>query len=179
MGETCDASSPGGPGGIEKLDLVVKSIKRTRNKLGCGFLLLVAIGIGFIVGGVVSEEKGTVAITIVGVVCLLLSAVGVKIILPILKPAESPLVRLLLEHPENVAWIYTAVDPGSGGVYGKSKNVTVNDTDKKSHTFSVKEKDLEEVLETLKSFAPRAAVGMTDEIRKKYFQDPWSVMSDS
>ena len=35
------------------------------------------------------------------------------------------------------------------------------------------------MMEILKSFAPRAAVGLTDEINKKYHQDPWSVMSDS
>ena len=87
-------------------------------------------------------------------------------------------MKLLLERPEKIAWIYTAVDSGSGGVWGKTVNVNVNDTDKKAYTFSAKAKELDRMMEILTSFAPRAAVGMTDEIKKKYFQDPWSVMAD-
>ncbi len=162
----------------EKLDLVVRSIRRTRNKLGCGLLLVLGIGVAMIVGGVVSDEAG-IGIMIFGVVCVLLALLGGKMIWPNLNPANSPLMKLLQEHPENIAWIYVSTDPGSGGVYGKSKNVTVNDTDKKAHTFSVKEKYLDELMETLKSYAPRAAIGLTDELKKKYAQDPWSVMSDA
>ncbi len=161
----------------EKLDLVVRSLRRTRNKLIAGFGIFLAIGIAAIVGGILEEELGNTAL-IIGVVCVLLALVGTKIIWPNLKPESSPLMKLLQEHPENIAWIYTAVDPGSGGIYGKSKNITVNDTDKKAHTFSVKEKELDKMMEILKSFAPRAAIGLTDEIRKKYEQDPWSVMAD-
>ncbi len=111
--------------------------------------------------------------------CVLLAAVGAKIIWPKLSPRNSPLVKLLQEHPENIAWIFTTTDPGSGGVWGKSMNVNVNDTDKKCHTFAVKVKELDEVMAILKSYAPRAAVGFDDETRKKFEQDPWSVMSDS
>lgn len=120
-----------------------------------------------------------IGIIIFGAVCVLLALFGVKIIWPNLKPVNSPLMKLLQEHPENIAWIYSVTDPGSGGVWGQSKNITVNDTDKKAHTFSVKEKDFEKMMEILKSYAPRAAIGVTDELRKKYEQDPWSVMSDS
>lgn len=162
----------------ENLELVVRSVRRTRNKLGCGFLLCLGIGVAFAVAGIVSEEAG-IGIAIFGGFCVLLALVGAKIIWPNLKPESSPLMKLLREHPENIAWIYTAVDPGSGGVWGKSMNVTVNDTDKKAHTFSVKAKELDGVMETLKSCAPRAAVGLTEDIKKKYEQDPWSVMSDS
>lgn len=163
---------------LEKLDLVIRSLRRTRNKLGCGFILVLGIGIAMVLGGLFSEEAST-GLTIFGAVCILLAAFGVKIILPNLSPVNSPLVKLLLERPEKIAWIYTAMDPGSGGVWGKTVNVNVNDTDKKAYTFSAKAKELDQVMEILTSFAPRAAVGMTDEIKKKYFQDPWSVMADS
>ncbi|MHC4199982.1 MAG: hypothetical protein ACYSU0_08330 [Planctomycetota bacterium] len=176
MSETSETSAPSGK--LERLDLVIRSLRRTRNKLGCGFVFILGFGIAAIVGGIVSDEAGIGAV-IVGVVCVLLSALGAKIIWPNLKPAESPLVKLLLEHPEKIAWIYTAMDPGSGGVWGKTVNVNVNDTDKKAYSFSAKAKELDQMMETLTSFAPRAAVGMTDEIKKKYFQDPWSVMADA
>ncbi len=38
----------------EDLDLIVRSIKRTRNKLGCGFILVLGIGVAMIVGGIYS-----------------------------------------------------------------------------------------------------------------------------
>ncbi|MHC4506180.1 MAG: hypothetical protein ACYTFI_23035 [Planctomycetota bacterium] len=163
---------------LEKLDLVIRSLKRTRNKLGCGFILILGIGIAMVIGGIYSKEAST-GLAIFGAVCILLAAFGVKIILPNLHPAKSPLVKLLLEQPEKIAWIYTAMDPGSGGVWGKTVNVNVNDVDQKVYSFSAKAKELDQVMEILTSFAPRAAVGMTDEIKKKYFQDPWSVMADA
>jgi hypothetical protein len=161
----------------EKLDLVVRSLKRTRNKLGCGFLLVLGIGVGMIVGGTYSDEA-SLALIIFGVICVLLAALGGKTILPNLSPANSPLMKLLQEHPENIAWIYTVRDPGSGGIYGRCTNITVNDTDKNAHTFSVKDKNLEEMMGILKSFAPRAAIGLDKELQEKFAQDPWSVMAD-
>ncbi len=179
MSEMSGTSGTSGASGIpENLQLIVRSIKRTRNKLGCGFLIVLGIGVGMAVGGFYSEEA-SIGLIIFGAVCILLAAVGVKIVLPNLSPANSPLIKLLTEHPENIAWIFVTVDPGSGGIYGKSKNVNVNDTDKKCHTFAVKEKDLDEVMATLKTYAPRAAIGLDKEIQKKYAADPWSVMSDS
>ncbi len=162
----------------EKLELVIRSLKRTRNKLGCGFILILAIGVAAVLGGIFSDEASA-AIIGFGVFCLLLAALGVKIIWPNLNPVNSPLMKLLVETPEKIAWIYSAVDPGSGGVWGKTNNVIVNDTDKNAHSFIVKAKELDEMMGILKSFAPRAAFGMTDEIKERYAKDPWSVMTDS
>ena len=121
----------------EDLELVVRSIRRTRNKLGCGFLLCLGIGIGFIAGGIFSEEAKA-AMIILGAICVLLALVGAKIVWPNLDPENAPLVRLLRERPENIAWVYSAVDPGSGGVWGRTMSVTVNDVDKQAYTFTVK-----------------------------------------
>ena len=175
MGENTGESSAEKSG--ENLDVVIRSIRRTRNKLIFGFLLVLAFGIALIAASIFGDEAGIVT-AIFGIICVLLALFGVKIIWPNLKPEKSPLIVLLKEHPENIAWIFKTVDPGSGGVWGKSFNIVINDTDKKAHTFAVKAADLDELMETLKSKAPRAAIGLTDEIKKKYQQDPWSVMSD-
>lgn len=61
---------------------------------------------------------------------------------------------------------------------GKSANVNVGDTDGTAHAFGVRAADIDEPTAILKSLAPRAAVGLTDEIKKEYFQDPSSVTAD-
>jgi hypothetical protein len=161
----------------DNLDLVVRSIRRTRNKLGLGFLVILAIGVGLVYGGVASEEGG-IGITIFGAFCVLLALFGAKIIWPNLRPSKAPLVRLLRERPENVAWIYDTPDPGPRG-RTITHTIHVHDTDKRGHTFMVKVAEVGGMMETLKSFAPRATFGPSKENETKYKQDPWSMISDS
>ena len=85
----------------EKLELVIRSLKRTRNKLGCGFILILAIGVAAVLGGIFSDEASA-AIIGFGVFCLLLAALGVKIIWPNLNPVNSPLMKLLVERRNQV-----------------------------------------------------------------------------
>ena len=60
-----------------------------------------------------------------------------------------------------------------------SHTIHIHEVSKKQHQFMVKVEQVEQMLAILRSFAPRAAIGFTDEVRKKYEQDPWSVMSGS
>jgi hypothetical protein len=162
----------------DKLELVIRTLKSMRNKYIIGFLFIFAFGVAAVVGGIVEpEEMGTGAIC-VGVFFLLLAAFGVTLILPVLNPRNSPLMKLICDTPERIAWLYSSVSPGSRGAM-KTFTIYIHDVDKKMHSFIVKPKHLDELMETIKGFAPRATVGYTDELAKQFQADPWSLIEDA
>jgi hypothetical protein len=162
-------------GSEEKIQLIIRSIRKTRNRLGCGFFFIGGFGGLMIYLTFATDEGGTWSL-VFGILLILLARFGAKIVWPNLRPERAPLVGLLREHPENIAWMYDTPDPGPRG-RTITHTITVLYTDKRRHSFQVKVDEVEEMMGMLKSFAPKASVGLTKEIEEKYRQDPWSVIS--
>ena len=163
-----------------KLDLIVNSIRRTRNSYIIGFLFIFGFGVAITVFSIVDPEEGGTAGLVTGIVITVFGLLLGLIILPILNPRTCPLMRLLTEHPEKIVWLCTMDVPGPRGRPQKGKkSVVVQDADRKGHSFNVKSDQLEEVMAILTSIAPRATVGFSKENNEKYKADPYSLLRDA
>jgi hypothetical protein len=160
----------------QAVQVIVTNIRRTRNKMGCGFLFILAFGVGIIYLSLTTDEGG-VGMMIFGGLMILLAAFGVKIVWPNLNPEKAPLVTLLKEHPESIVWVYDTPDPGPRG-RTITHSIHVQDTERKHHSFMVKVAEVEGMMEVMKAFAPRATVGFSKENDEKYRQDPQSLIRD-
>jgi len=162
-----------------KFDLIVKSIRRTRNSYIIGFLIIFGFGVLITVFSIVDPEEGGTAGLVIGIVITVFGLLLGLIILPILNPRTCALMKLLTEHPEKIVWLCTMDIPGARGRPQKGKkSVVVQDADRKGHTFNVKADQLEEVMAILTSLAPRATVGFSKENNEKYKTDPYSLLRD-
>ncbi len=166
--------------GDDRLELVIQSVKRSRNRYIIGLIIFLGFGIGAIVLSVtVPEEMGTAGYIVGGIFTALGLLVGWLTVVPILNPRDCPLVRLLRDNPEKVCWISHHAAPGGRGPSRNVFMVTLQDVDKKGHTIQVKAKRLDELMETLQAIAPRATVGYSDELNKQYAADPYSLLKDA
>jgi hypothetical protein len=158
----------------QAVQVIITNIRKTRNKMGCGFLFILTFGIGIIYLSLTTDEGGT-GMIIFGALMILLAAFGAKIVWPNLNPEKAPLVTLLRESPENIAWVYDTPDPGPRG-RTVTHTIHVQDVDRKHHSFMVKVAEVEGMIEVMKAFAPKATVGFSKENSEKYGQDPRSMI---
>jgi len=164
----------------EKLEIIVKSIRRTRNNYILGFLFIFGFGVFLTVLSILDPEEAGTAGLVMGIVIAVFGLLVGLVIIPILNPRTCPLMKLLTEHPDKIVWLCTMDVPGARGRPQKNKkSVIVHDADRKGHTFNVKTDQLEEVMSILQSIAPRATVGFTKENNEKYKADPYSLLKDA
>ena len=159
----------------ETIQLIVSRIRSTRNRMA--FALLLAFGVGgVLIHRSLTTDQGGIAMTIGGAIVVLFGIWGLTVIRPYLDPENAPLVSLLREHPEKIAWMYDTPDMGPRGRI-VSHTVCVYDTDRRKHRFAVGVAEVEGIMAILRSFAPKATVGLYPGYKQKYYNDPQSMIA--
>ncbi len=90
---------------------------------------------------------------------------------------SDPFVHAALKEPSKIAWAYTEkVSDGEGGQKRDKLRVVIRYTNKKKSYFELKTTKAEELYQGLQKNVPHATFGYSKEIRKKYKQDPSSLI---
>jgi len=160
----------------EAIRLIVSRIRSTRNRMMLALLLAFGFG-GVLIHRGLTTDGRDIAMTIGGAIVVLFGLWGLTVVWPYLNPENAPLVSLLREHPEKIAWMYDTPDMGPRGRI-VSHTVLIYDTDRRKHRFAVGVAEVEGIMAMLRSFAPKATVGFGPGFKEKYYNDPQSMIAE-
>jgi hypothetical protein len=154
------------------LDVIVESLRRTRNlQLGMGtFLTACGIGAVFLI-----LEENTATKVMMGALIALFVGVGALMLrrgLGLLVPERSWIMKVILEEPARIAWIYQQVFTSEGVAATANYNVAINLTDGRLHSLSVNADDADGLIAELSRRAPGAVVGYEESLEKRFKQSP-------
>jgi hypothetical protein len=114
----------------------------------------------------------------IGGFLLLLAAVSLWAALVKSNPNRSPLIRALLEHPDDVVWLYeseTAITVNGIEAPVSDTNIIAGLADGKTIAITIKKPNAAALLDALKALAPRATIGFTPERQAQFKRDPRSL----
>ena len=162
------------------MDVLVAAVRRTRNQYSWMAVPVTGLGLGMLVGGTAAGEPMTTRV-LCGVFGALFAAFGLaigRLAYTMRNPERAPVVTLVKERPQEVAWIYVQqIDSQAAGVsVRKTHNVKVANVDGKTYTLAVASDQIEGLLTLLSQASPQAAGGYSKELEAQYKQEPRSVM---
>ena len=155
---------------------IARAIARTRNRrllaaiilsLFAGFLIAVPI---LNPGGGDNSRGASIAVGGLGVVCLVFALVFASIAYRLRNPRKNAIMNLLVEQPQDVAWVYTTSHTKNG--LEVARTVVVYTATGTHHTVVVTKADEASVFADLEAIAPHAAVGYSKEIFADYKANP-------
>jgi hypothetical protein len=155
---------------------IARAIARTRNRRLAAAIIMLPFA-GFLIAvpilnpGPGENSRGvTFAVVGLGGVCLLFALFFASIAYRLRNPRKNPIMQLLVDRPQEVAWVYTTSHTSNG--VEVARTVVVYTADGTHHTVVVTKEDEASVFADLKVVAPHAAVGYSKEIAAEYKANP-------
>jgi hypothetical protein len=155
---------------------IARAIARTRNRRLLAALILLPFA-GFLIavpilnpGPGETSRGATFAVAGLGVVCLVFALVFASIAVRLRNPRNNPIMQLLVDQPQDVAWVYTTSHTKNG--LEVARTVVLYTAAGTHHTVVVTKDDEASVFADLERVAPHAAVGYSKEIAADYKANP-------
>jgi hypothetical protein len=161
---------------VEHFQAIARAVARTRNRrllaaiimlLFAGFLIAVPI---LNPGGGDNSRGASIAVGSLGGVCLLFALFFGSVAWRLRNPRRNPIMSLLVEHPADVAWVYTTAHTKNG--IEVARTVVIYKADGGHQTVVVTKSDEASVFADLEAVAPHAVVGYSKEVAAEYKANP-------
>lgn len=156
------------------LDVITDSLRRTRNQMSMVGLGIVAFA-GFMIWlGVSGADKtatqGTnIAVAVIGGIFAVFGLFIAGRGLALLSIDRSWIMRLIVERPQEIAWIYEhVVQHAVAGEVSAMSSVFLWFQDGRSYSVAVEREDARALLDELSRRAPQALVGYSQENEARY-----------
>lgn len=161
--------------------IVHRGVRRARNILTGISIAGLALGVGMMAAGKWAPDdtfgpdhvhRFRVASVITGAILGALSVYLLATAIRIWNPARSPIARLVVDHPDNIRWIY--VEEIASKAYGvtvkRTRNIKIGDAAGKLHALMTRGAEVDAALALLTARAPQARVGYDAEARTAWKQ---------